>query len=189
MTVHIHDIPTGELVDPKEMHPGDVYQVEGSRHQLVCINNGQLEGLRTLLLSSRQEDNAARLRGAMIDDDDESSDGDGMPEGLPEWQKTPMLTIDEKLINIIERWRDAAIADGWSGKPLVPNGDWHNKCELNRDGYRVFIYTDSLVGEDRTPVEVCLRLWGPTHENIVAPSVYNMKVIEARYDAIRQNVG
>ena len=91
---------------------------------------------------------------------------------------------DESRIIAAEMWRDAALADGWSGEATyAPTEGMDRAARLQHpEGFQAQIITRRRRPEDKRQkwaFEASIAVWGPDGLAVAPPNVYDMTAIRA----------
>ena len=90
------------------------------------------------------------------------------------------FTNDPADLCAVQRWRDAAILDGWSSAQRYGNETIESACELTRDGFMCSILTRSNDrNRNKWSFTAKISIWGPDGLAIRPPATYSMEEIRA----------
>lgn len=89
------------------------------------------------------------------------------------------FTNDEARIVAAETWRDAALADGWTGEATYAPTEGMDRAALlhHSEGYQAQIVTRRTRPEDKPKkwkFEASIAVWGPDGLAVAPPNIYDM---------------
>ena len=88
------------------------------------------------------------------------------------------FTNEEQVLERVQAFRDAAVADGWTIEPTYPNESVDRACRLRREGYVIGILTRRSTGP-RWRFEAKTSGWCPRGIAIDLPDEYDWHRIQA----------
>ena len=90
------------------------------------------------------------------------------------------FTNNENEIERVRKWRNDAIADGWSHKPTYGDGEEEDRaCSLEKDGWKALILTRiNDTKRHKFSFEAEVSVWGPDGLSINPSPVYNFDLMK-----------
>ena len=96
------------------------------------------------------------------------------------WKSDPFgRTTSREILALVEKWRDDAVADGWSIRPTYDSEDQSRAAKLEKDGFVASLLTrdDDGGGGKKYPFEASIWVWGPDELAINPGVVYDWQTI------------
>ena len=75
-------------------------------------------------------------------------------------------------------FRDAAIADGWSHKPTYNSEDESRACSLEKDGWKMMIFTRTLSAAATCKYDASISIWAPDGLAVNVPRIYDFQKLK-----------
>lgn len=86
----------------------------------------------------------------------------------------PLGDTQEKL-DAVRRWRDAAVADGWSQEAMYgPYEDVDRVARLRKDGWVAQVFMRVY---DTGYIHANVTIWGPDNLQVTVPPIYSMEAL------------
>jgi hypothetical protein len=76
-------------------------------------------------------------------------------------------------------WREAALADGWEGKPTYDHEPIEHAARLTREDWVCLILSRPLIGKDGSSNSPDITVWGPDRAQIAVPVPYDWAAMQA----------